>query len=407
MVRRYISQRGQLVRSYYSGIGRSGIIMPAAFLVATAMGLVVLGLIFYTREVFHASPTAIGLLAGSWTLPYVFGCLVLRPAFSKVLPRYLIVGSNVGMFLCVFGIQVVPRLEWLFLLNAVYGLSISTFWPPLMGWLSADVEGKDLGRAVNRFNASWCTGTVISPYLCGWLSEKNPTWPLALACLLFVLTALFVFAAGRFLPRIREDRRLQSDLGNPGTTGAEHESILRYPAWVGLFACFFAAGTLSCVLPVDAQESLNLSRSTIGALFCVRGLLNVAGFVILGKTHFWHFKRVPMLAGQLVTASLFFGLAFAGTPLQIAPLLAGFGLAVAMAYSTSIFHGASGSRNRAKRMAIHESVLAGGVMAGSVSGGMVFQAFSAQHAYRLCGILLLISVLVEGLLWRKLRGAEE
>ena len=55
---RLISQPYQVVRAYYRGIGKTGVIYPAAFLMSCAMGQVVLGLIFHARDTFGASPLA-------------------------------------------------------------------------------------------------------------------------------------------------------------------------------------------------------------------------------------------------------------------------------------------------------------------------------------------------------------
>ena len=44
-----------------------------------------------------------------------------------------------------------------------------------------------------------------------------------------------------------------------------------------------------------------------------------------------------------------------------------------MAYSFSIFHGASGSINRSHRMLIHEVLLTIGTVLGSVVGGTIYQ----------------------------------
>ena len=125
---RYISQRGQVIRSYFSGIGKTGVIYPAAFLAAMALGQVNLGLIFYVKEVFKATSNSIGWLVGTWWLSYVFGCLVMRPAFNRVLPRYLIIASNICAFVLIVGMLYSPALSWLFVLNSAYGMAMSLFW---------------------------------------------------------------------------------------------------------------------------------------------------------------------------------------------------------------------------------------------------------------------------------------
>ena len=51
---RYVTQRAQLIRAYYAGIGRTMVIYPAAFMVALALGHVLLGIVLYARQAFDA-----------------------------------------------------------------------------------------------------------------------------------------------------------------------------------------------------------------------------------------------------------------------------------------------------------------------------------------------------------------
>jgi predicted MFS family arabinose efflux permease len=47
-----------------------------------------------------------------------------------------------------------------------------------------------------------------------------------------------------------------------------------------------------------------------------------------------------------------------------------------LAFSYSFFHGVTGSIRRSQRMAIHEALLAGGIITGSTAGGMIYQRSS-------------------------------
>ncbi len=46
-------------------------------------------------------------------------------------------------------------------------------------------------------------------------------------------------------------------------------------------------------------------------------------------------------------------------------------------------------------MAVHESLLAAGLITGSVVGGQLFQHYSMQSAYWFCTLLLMIAVSVQ------------
>jgi predicted MFS family arabinose efflux permease len=201
-------------------------------------------------------------------------------------------------------------------------------------------------------------------------------------------------------PRLRSDSHRQRSAADRGASEPDRSTPLRYPAWVGLFACYFGLGVVVAVFPVASRDVLGLSASVIGGLFLVRGLANTAAFLGLGRTGFWHHRTWPMFASQAVGAITYVGLAWAHSAAVLAALLAILGLHVAASYSASIFHGAAGSRDRIKRMAIHESVLALGLVAGSVIGGTVYQARGMAAVYCTCAAVLLAGALAQCVLCR-------
>jgi len=87
---RYVDRQLQLIKSFYTGIGKSTLLFPTAFFAALGQGLVTLGVIFYVRDVFLATPGQVGSLTGLWSLAYIVGCIFLRPLTDGILPRYLL-----------------------------------------------------------------------------------------------------------------------------------------------------------------------------------------------------------------------------------------------------------------------------------------------------------------------------
>ena len=161
-------------------------------------------------------------------------------------------------------------------------------------------------------------------------------------------------------------------------------------------------GVVAVVLPLAGREQLGLRESTIGAVFMGRSLANAAMFLWLGATTFWHFRTSPMLSSIFLSALAFIVLACMHSAAGVAILFIALGALTGFSYSQSIFHGVSGSTDRATRMAIHESVLATGVLIGSAAGGILYQIRGPAFAYRvaavwltagLAGMLILIAVL--------------
>jgi len=399
---KYISQRREIIRAYYAGLGKTGLTSVASFLVAVAFGQVALGLVFYVREVFGATAGQIGALAATWAICYAVGCLFIRPAFSRFLPRYLIIGATFCAFVFTLTMRFAPSLAWIFILQGLNGFCLSLFWPPLMGWLSSDLEVKALSKAVSRFNLSWCLGNIISPFIAGWLSQIAVHLPLYAGSGIYIVAAVFVAGAAFALPSTPAEGNTRN---NAGRADAGRSTLLRYPAWVGLFAAYFAIGVVLNIFPLMGRYVLGFSKRTVGTVLLVRGLFNAATFMFLGRTAFWHFRSLPMLLGQLLGVAAFVGLIFTTSPYAIAALLGLFGFSIALSYSESIFHGASGSGSRAARMAIHESILAAGMVAGPAIGGRIYQAYPDTRVYWLCAAILLTSAVVQAALclWARKR----
>ena len=65
-----------------------------------------------------------------------------------------------------------------------------------------------------------------------------------------------------------------------------------------------------------------------------------------------------------------------------------------LVYNESVFHGISGSRSRAGRMAIHESTLNTGSVIGSITGGVIYQASSIKASFLGSAILAMCSLAI-------------
>lgn len=396
MVWEYVSERRQMLRVFCSGIGKTAVIYPAALLVATGMGTVILGIIFYASDVFSATPRQVGCLSATWSFCYIVGCLVFRPVSGRMLPRHSVLLATTLMSLCLQGVLFAESLTCVFVFYGLFGLSVSFFWPPLMGWLSVNKEGNTLNRAIGRFNISWSSGTVIGPILGGRLSEMDPGLPLRFGLLVFLGTALLLVGAILALSSLGQDDGAHQ-LERRTARGRRDGTRLRYPSWLGLFAAFAVSGAILSVFPLSAQRDLNLTKSMIGVLFFLRALFNTVTLGVMGRTTFWQFRRVPMVAGLACFGVATGCLACAHSVLVISGLLLAVGAFTAQSYANSLFHGVSGSVHRASRMAVHESLLSAGMVFGAIAGGSLYQAFGMHAVYLSCTGLL--TVVAAGQTW--------
>jgi predicted MFS family arabinose efflux permease len=181
---------------------------------------------------------------------------------------------------------------------------------------------------------------------------------------------------------------------------------LRFPAWIGLFVTFTVLGVIITVFPMFARDDLGLAKSTIGALLLGRALCTAVGYLLLGGITRWHFRPLPMTMGLVLLAVLVFGISRAASLPVVALSLALIGPLVSLGFSYSFFHGASGASRRATRMAIHEALLASGLIAGSAAGSQIYQLYSMTAVSAFCAVLIGAAIVAQMFLIRRWRTEE-
>jgi predicted MFS family arabinose efflux permease len=375
---------------------RLAFILPCAFVVSLAIGVVNLGMLFLIKESYGAGPALVGWFTALWAGAYFLGCIAFRPlsrridaATSTTLMGFISAALLAAQFAA-------PSLVGAFVAYSLYGLACALVWPRLMGWLASGLEGEALSRASGSYSLSWSAGMTLSPYIAGALSERSLELPVLVGIALFVAAGAYMLAARGIAPRPGAE---PSAL--PGSRGQDRSTPLRYPAWIGLFVIYILYSVFNNIFPLYAKDELGMSESGIGLLLLLRAAAMAAGFWAIGRLAFWQFKRgfLPLVLVSALALALAF--VFVKTaPLFVLGLLL-LGLAQAFAYSLSIFYGASGALDRDRRMSIHEAVLTAGQILGSIGGGAAYQAISWPMVFILSAALALIGMPIQVALLRR------
>jgi predicted MFS family arabinose efflux permease len=352
------------------------LIYPAAFLVNAGITMLNFSVIFFMRRTYGTSPALIGWMSAFWAFAYLTGCIGLGGISRRLSYRRALPLATFVMGISTLAILTIPwelsALFWYML----FGLITALHWPPLMGWLSEGLEGRNLSRAVGGFNLSWSTGAGSGPFIAGMLIERSLTLPL------IVIALLYGFMAALYLTTFTLSQRRKSRIAEVPELDIpkvkDQSSPLRFAGWTGVASSYTLLGALMFIFPMYAEDVLGYSESFTGLLLFLRGAVTVAGFYVAGKTIFWHHNPVQIGISQLLLAATALLLAFAAHPGTYLILFTLFGLIFALQYATSIFHGVSGALNRERRMAIHEGSLTFGVVLGSAGGGLLYQRFSFQ-----------------------------
>ncbi len=383
--------------SSHSKDRRLAVLLPSAFLTSLGIGVINLGMLFLVKGSYRANPSTVGAFAALWTIAYFAGCIVLRPLQRLIPARASMAAMNLGSAAVLAAQLIKPGLVSAFLACGAYGFLTALFWPRLMGWLSAGLEGAQLSAATNAFSFAWSAGGIISPYLAGLLAERGPFYPVYATVGIFGLTGVFIAASGRLAASPPLPVRAEVDAPDKAAadSGAvDRSSLLRYPAWIGVFLVYALIAVFLNIFPLFAKDELGLSESRIGLILLVRSLTTTAGFVLLGRSEAWHFRRSFILAPLLVFLALDLAFALLRAPIAFVILLAIAGLFQALAYNNSMFYGASGALDREKRMTIHEALLTAGQILGSVAGGLLYQAGSWSMIFIVLSGLFVVGIFV-------------
>jgi MFS family permease len=354
-------------------IRKSALILPISLLFYTALIVTTFSMIFYARDLFQASVSLIGWLAAVPHLCYFSGCFALRPLYRLLLPRHSLILATAAAAVLLVGMLLVRSLPLLFLLYGLFGFSLSLFWPPLMGWLSYGKEERALNTTLGRFNLSWSGGNIIAPFLAGFLLQQGISVPFRVAALIMTVICLIVLTVSLIVPGIRQDRQRES-IRRDEEKPEDRSTPLRYPAWVGLFASYVILGITMSIFPLYLREEIGLTETRIGLLLLIRALFSTLGFLILARLSFWHFKSWLMILSQGLIIVVVAVIAAVRTFPGLSLVLALFGLLFSLSYDNSLFHGVSGSLRRSTRMAVHESLLTAGMIAGPAIGGILYQS---------------------------------
>ena len=368
-------------------VTKLAIVCPSALVMGVTTNCLNFALVFYAHDKFGADTFQASLFGSLYSLSYLLCCSFGGKLLQKIPPLRSILLAISFVFIGLWMMLKAPTLTIAYIVQTGIGISISLFWPQLMGWLSSGQEGKQLARATSFFNFSWSTGTIVAPFLAGFLSDLNGVYPLY-ACLAFTaVNGLYVALAGY---RLQHDETATAAATTTSSTTAQqqlgdHSPTIRFPAWYGLVCAWFAIGFLYNSYPLMAEQSLGFSRQHIGNLILLRALFATIMMTAMGFCSFWQFRYWQLIAGHLLLAvnMLLFG--FASNSVSITMLISTSGILCAHAYTNSMFHGISGSTNRTLRMAIHEAALSIGAVIGGAATGWLFER---TRSIRGCGLFV-------------------
>jgi MFS family permease len=363
--------------------GRAWPLYGAAFMMAISLSVAWTAMPFVLSYM-GGTPAHVGYAPAVNNLAYMIALLVAGSRFHHLRVRRTTLSAatvaltaTAVMSLCVLWTEFhadARGLIWIWTLivaGGVGGGAMALYWPFLMSWVSADYEGRRLNRRFGRYNGAWSGGAAIGPLIGGGLFEVNAVLPL-LAAAASVLLSLLLLSFGR-------DGSAGKTGGAPAGGVPETAYDMRLLAdcrWMSRVALFSVCASFAILRSQFALvfRDLGYTESQFGMYLTIYALCNCAALMAAGRWAQWHFKPALLLVGQAVLLVVLL-LTIYGRTLSVfivsSVLL---GAAYGFAYSSHLYYGASASRRRSARMAIHEIAISLGLTIGSFAGG-----YLAEH----------------------------
>lgn len=354
----------------------------ASFLSSVAYGQVFLALPYLAKKM-DASSTQVGLIGGLYQGLYLAAVLAGRPLLDRMDGCRQAALGSVALAVCAAGFAWTHSIHAVLACVGVYGVALSWLWPPVMGRISAGLEGVKLNRRLGRFNASWSGGMILGPVLGGHLYEWHAGAPFLLAGAYHLASAALLASCSKAGPA--DLTRLTSTSAAPssGDSGElpQQTRVFRRMARWALVSGYLALGLLRLQLPRLAEERFGIKASEFGLVGTLLNLTMSAGFIGLGLDAWWHYRAWALrvfqigLAGALLLAPL----ARNASVLYVCAGLSG--MMVSFLYASHLFYGVSTGVNRSRLMAVHEILVSVGFLLGSFGGGVIADVWGLNTPY--------------------------
>ncbi len=359
----------------------------ASFLMSSSGGIYVVAFPFVINHL-GGSDKHLGIASALTSVIYIITCLLVGPVIDRKGPkRYSQIGaagiivSTAAVTLVVLfydlGYRSFNPVTFIIIIGMVSGIFLAIFWPPVMGWITIGHEGKQLNRRLGFFNMSWTVGFCASPYIGGLMTEINYVLPIAVAMLLVV----FAFVAICFTKPSKPNLCHQSDSSASDSLIDRPHPLLpkfRVLARIALIPIFICMGLARTQVALLFNEPFGFSESQFGIFMTLLWLTSCVLFIVLSKTHAWHYKLRPFIAAQLIMM-LGMLMIIKNSSLWVFCFIAVvLGASHALIYVSHQFYAVSGSANRSGPMAIHETLLSIGYVIGFLGGGYLAEYFTRR-----------------------------
>ncbi len=358
----------------------------------------------------HGSDTDVGLCFMAQMAMYVIFCVWAGMVAHRLRPKKILVIGSIGQIAVTGGIFTVvwfgsklfvgPVMQLVFLMSMI-GIITAFYWPVTMGWISKGHEGAELTRRFGLYNVTWGMANMLLPIVGGYLMEVNYLVPIAGAFVMMFGGLASVYFLTKPPPRAKNKiGKAGNAIGN--AIIEQLNPLNRQFVWVSrvaLLAMYTCVGIYRSQLGILYKYELGFGESIYGWSVSMMCLLNVVVFFLMGRSHWWHYKKsIYAVSQMLIIISLLMIIFSQNVFMQL--LASGLaGITYAVIYSSHQYYGVAGGRNRSGKMAIHETIIGAGYAGGSIFGGIISDHFGRQWPYIFGCIIVAAAGIIQVALW--------
>ena len=344
-----------------------------------------------------ATGSQLGALGAIWAGTYGISVLVTGRLSDRVGRRRLaIIGLSATIcFIVACGLTI--NIPVLLLLMAGFGLSISAFWPSIMGWLGDDAQNSvELNARLSRFSTAWTIGFLLGSGLTGAVFQIRPFAA-------FLLAAVAVL--GAIVALLLPSQSDSSPIAAPtNLTAVPHGRGFRKTAWLANFAVTLTTGGVCALFPQLATH-LGIRADVHGAMLALFRAGSLVAFFALAHLTFWRTRLWPLWVAQAVGVIALAGIGLGHTTWTFTVAFVVAGLVAGYTYQASIFFTLEEMTDKGKGSGFHEAVLGLGIFLGSLLAGWVGERFSIRSPYYFCaGVLLVLTLMQMALIYFRRRA---
>src|SRR5262245_56009929 len=259
-----------------------------------------------------------------------------------------------------------------FVVLLVWTLGVCLTWPTLEALASENERRADLPQMVGLYNIVWASSVALAYFTGGALLEQ-----LGRASLFWLPVAVHVF---QFVLCVRLEKkgsvmgaaRTSAFAASVSLEADEHQrpaganTFLRL-AWLANPFAYIAMVTVIPLIP-DLAARMGLSTTQAGFVASVWMFARLLAFIGLWRWPGWHY-RFGWLASAYVVMVLSFAALLLVTNLAVIVIAQlGFGLAVGLIYSSSLFYSMDVGETKGEHGGFHEALIGVGIFAGPAIG---------------------------------------